>query len=130
DENTRGFISMLDTPKQIEKKIKSATTDSESVVKFDKENKPGISNLLTILSSCTNKSIPELEIEFENSDYTDYKSAVAEAVHKLLDPIQDTYNELIESDEIDQILDLRKTKATKHANITLEKSKKGIGLKR
>src|SRR5690625_6218306 len=78
DENTRGFISMLDTPKQIEKKIKSATTDSEGVVKFDKENKPGISNLLTILSSCTNKSIPELEIEFENSGYGDFKSAVAE----------------------------------------------------
>src|SRR5699024_9744207 len=95
DENTRGFISMLDTPKQIEKKIKSATTDSEGVVKFDKENKPGISNLLTILSSCTNKSIPELEIEFENSGYGDFKSAVAEAVQNLLEPIQDRYNELL-----------------------------------
>lgn len=130
DENTRGFISMLDTPKQIEKKIKSATTDSEGIVKFDKENKPGISNLLTILSSCTNKSIPELEIEFENSGYGDFKSAVAEAVQNLLEPIQDRYNELIESDELDQILDLGKTKASKHANITLEKAKKGMGLKR
>jgi len=130
DENTRGFISMLDTPKQIEKKIKSATTDSEGVVKFDKENKPGISNLLTILSSCTNKSIPELEIEFENSGYGDFKSAVAEAVQNLLEPIQNRYNELIESDELDQILDLGKTKASKHANITLEKAKKGMGLKR
>lgn len=130
DENTRGFISMLDTPKQIEKKIKSATTDSEGVVKFDKENKPGISNLLTILSSCTNKSIPKLEIEFENSGYGDFKSAVAEAVQNLLEPIQNRYNELIESDELDQILDLGKTKASKHANITLEKAKKGMGLKR
>src|SRR5690625_837551 len=130
DENTRGFISMLDTAKQIEKKIKSATTDSEGVVKFDKENKPGISNLLTILSSCTNKSIPELEIEFENSGYGDFKSAVAEAVQNLLEPIQNRYNELIESDELDQILDLGKTKASKHANITLEKAKKGMGLKR
>ena len=130
DENTRGFISMLDTPKQIEKKIKSATTDSEGIVKFDKENKPGISNLLTILSSCTNKSIPELEIEFENSGYGDFKSAVAEAVQNLLEPIQNRYNELIESDELDQIFDLGKTKASKHANITLEKAKKRMGLKR
>src|SRR5699024_12010451 len=103
---------------QIEKKIKSATTDSEGVVKFDKENKPGISNLLTILSSCTNKSIPELEIEFENSGYGDFKSAVAEAVQNLLAPIQNRYNELIESDELDQILDLVQTKASKQTNIT------------
>src|SRR5699024_8829933 len=115
---------------QIEKKIKSATTDSEGVVKFDKENKPGISNLLTILSSCTNKSIPELEIEFENSGYGDFKSAVAEAVQNLLEPIQDRYNEHNESDEHYQNLNNKKTKATKHANITLEKAKKGIGLKR
>src|SRR5699024_8386099 len=111
DENTRGFISMLDTPKQIEKKIKSATTDSEGIVKFDKENKPGISNLLTILSSCTNKSIPELEIEFENSVNDDFKSDVTEAVQNLLETIQNRYNELIESDKHDQIFDLRKTKA-------------------
>src|SRR5699024_12400436 len=112
DENSRWFISMLDTPKQNEKKIKSTTSDSEGVVKFDKENKPGISNLLTILSSCTNKSIPDLVIEFDCSGYGDFNSAVADAVQYLLEPIQNRYNELIESDELDQILDLGKTKAS------------------
>src|SRR5699024_6660371 len=76
DDNVRGFISMLDTPKQIEKKIKSATTDSEGIVKYDKENKPGISNLLTILSSCTGKTITELENKFKGSGYGDFKAAV------------------------------------------------------
>ncbi len=130
DNNIRGFISMLDTPKQIEKKIKSATTDSEGIVKFDKENKAGISNLLTILSSCTGRSISEIEIEFKDSGYGDFKGAVAEAVQDVLEPIQARYNELIESDELDEILNLGAEKASKHANITLIKAKEKMGLKR
>ena len=64
DENTRSFISMLDTPKQIEKKIKSAVTDSDDKIKFDPENKPGISNLLAIYASCTGKPMKEIEAYF------------------------------------------------------------------
>lgn len=130
DENLRGFISMLDTPKQIEKKIKSATTDSEGIVKFDQENKPGISNLLTILSSCTGKNIAELEKEYENSGYGDFKGDVAMAVQNLLEPIQIRYKELIESDELDLILDAGAKKASKQANVTLNRSKEKMGLKR
>lgn len=130
DENIRGFISMLDTPKQIEKKIKSATTDSEGIVKFDKENKAGISNLLTILSSCTGKSIQDLEIEFKDSGYGDFKGAVVEAVQNTLQPIQSRYNELINSNELDEILNVGAEKASEHANITLMKAKENMGLKR
>src|SRR5699024_6338911 len=130
DENIRGFISMLDTPKQIEKKIKSATTDSEGIVKFDKENKAGISNLLTILSSCTGKSIQDLEIEFKDSGYGDFKGAVVEAVQNTLQPIQSRYNELINSNELDEILNIGAEKASEHANITLMKAKENMGLKR
>ena len=68
DPNTKATIRLLDTPKEIEKKIKSAVTDSDGIVKYDVENKPGISNLLTILSACTNKSINELEEEFKDSN--------------------------------------------------------------
>ena len=57
DPNPKSMISMLDEPKTIEKKIKSAVTDSEGIVKFDKENKPGISNLLTIYSSFSGKQL-------------------------------------------------------------------------
>lgn len=130
DENIRGFISMLDTPKQIEKKIKSATTDSEGIVKFDKENKAGISNLLTILSSCTGKSIQDLEIEFKDSGYGDFKGAVSEAVQNTLQPIQSRYNELINSNELDEILNIGAEKASEHANITLIRAKEYMGLKR
>lgn len=130
DDNVRGFISMLDTPKQIEKKIKSATTDSEGIVKYDKENKPGISNLLTILSSCTGKTIPELENDFEGSGYGDFKAEISKAVQDILIPIQIKYNELINSDELDDILNQGAKKASNHANTTLIKVKEKMGLQR
>src|SRR5699024_3363760 len=80
DENTRGFISMLDTPKQMEKKIKSAVTDSDGVVTYDPENKSGVSNLLSIFASCTGESIEATEAHFKNKRYGDLKSEVAQAV--------------------------------------------------
>ncbi len=87
DENTRSFISMLDTPKQIEKKIKSAVTDSDDFIKYDPENKPGISNLLTIYASCTGKSMKEVEQHFEQKRYGELKGEVAEVVIDTLSPI-------------------------------------------
>src|SRR5690625_675641 len=80
DANEKAFISMLDDPKKIEKKIKSAVTDSEGIVKFDKEEKPGISNLLTILASCTNDTIEHIEAKYEHSGYGELKQDVGDAV--------------------------------------------------
>lgn len=88
DENVKGFISMLDDPKKIEKKIKSAVTDSEGIVKYDKENKAGVSNLLTIYSSCTGESIESLEQKYAGKGYGDFKQGVANAVIQVLEPIQ------------------------------------------
>jgi len=130
DENERSFISMLDTPKQIEKKIKSAVTDSDGIVKFDKENKPGVSNLMSIYASCTKKSIETIENEFTNKGYGHLKSAVAEEVIRLLEPIQKKYNELINSTELDNILTKGAQKATVVANNTLTEAKKKMGLLR
>ena len=130
DENEKGFISMLDTPKKIEKKIKSAVTDSEGIVKFDKENKPGVSNLLMIYSSCTGESIEALEAKYEGKGYGDFKQDVAKAVTLLLEPIQKKYEELIESPELDNILDKGAEKASISANKTLKKAKKAMGLGR
>src|SRR5690625_2680392 len=104
DENTRSFISMLDTPKQMEKKIKSAVTDSGGEIKFDPENKPGVSNLLSIYASCTGKSIEATETHFSKKRYGDLKSEVAQAVMDTLGPIQERYNELIESEELNDVL--------------------------
>lgn len=130
DTNEKGFISMLDDPKKIEKKIKSAVTDSEGIVKFDKENKPGISNLLTIYSSCTGESIESLEEKYEGKGYGDFKQGVADAVISLLKPIQEKYAELIDSEELDTILDEGAEKASLTANKTIAKAKKAIGLGR
>lgn len=130
DENVKGFVSMLDQPKKIEKKIKSAVTDSEGIVKYDKENKPGISNLLTIYSSCTGESIPELEKKYEGKGYGDFKQGVADAVVNLLQPIQERYQELIDSPELDTILDEGAQNASFVANKTIAKAKKAMGLGR
>lgn len=130
DENTKSFISMLDTPKQMEKKIKSAVTDSEAVVRFDKQNKPGVSNLLTIYAACYNQTIEEAEAYFKNARYGDFKAAVAEAVVDKLVPIQEKYEALIYSDELDDILDRGAQKANQKANKVLQKAKKKMGLVR
>ncbi|MFQ3543886.1 tryptophan--tRNA ligase [Halobacillus rhizosphaerae] len=130
DENQKSFISMLDDEKKIIKKIKSAVTDSDGIVKYDKENKPGVANLLTIYSICTGKSIPSLEEEYKNKGYGDFKQDVAEAVVKTLKPIQERYEELIHSDQLDEILDKGAEKASFTANKMLQKAKKAMGLGR
>ncbi|MTW85416.1 tryptophan--tRNA ligase [Virgibacillus dakarensis] len=130
DSNEKAFISMLDEPKKIEKKIKSAVTDSEGIVKFDKENKPGISNLLTILASCTGESIEKLEENYAGKGYGEFKQDVAQAVIQVLAPIQDRYDALIEAEELDTILDDGADRAALIANKTLAKAKKATGLGR
>lgn len=94
DENTAGFITMLDTPDQIMKKFKRAVTDSEACVRYA-EGKDGINNLMGIYSCITGKSYAEIEKEFDGRGYGDFKTAVGEAVVGALTPIQARYNELI-----------------------------------
>lgn len=130
DENQRSFISMLDTPKQIEKKIKSAVTDSDNQIKYDPEKKPGVSNLLVIYSSLTDKSIAALEKEYAGKGYGALKSDLAEVVIQTLTPIQERYQELIESDELDRILDEGAEKANAVASATVEKMENAMGLGR
>ncbi len=130
DENEKGYISMLDTPKKIEKKIKSAVTDSDGVVTYDRENKPGVSNLMDIYSSCTNKTVAEIESEFSGQGYGHFKTAVAEEVIRLLKPIQTKYEELIHSPLLDDILTEGAQRASKVAEKTLIDVKKKMGLLR
>ncbi|GGJ95291.1 tryptophan--tRNA ligase [Lentibacillus kapialis] len=130
DENEKAFISMLDEPKKIEKKIKSAVTDSDGIVTFDAENKPGISNLLTIHSSCSGESIENLETAFAGKGYGEFKQATAKAVIDILKPIQERYNELINSEKLDEILDKGADNASFEANKVLKKAKKAMGLGR
>ena len=131
DPNKKATISVLDTPKQIEKKIKSAVTDSEGVVRYDVEEKPGVSNLLTIESVLSNVSIADLEKKYEGKGYGDFKAGVAEAVIQHLEPFQARYYELMESEEeLDRILDEGRDKANAVASETLARMEKAMGLGR
>jgi len=91
-----GCINLLDPIKTTEKKIKSAVTDSDSTVAFDVVNKPGVSNLLTILSAYSGESIDSLVTRFDGKMYGDLKKAVAESVIDFVTPIQARVNELMD----------------------------------
>ncbi|HWO98037.1 MAG TPA: tryptophan--tRNA ligase [Bacillus sp. (in: firmicutes)] len=130
DPNQKAFISMLDDAKTIEKKIKSAVTDSEGIVRFDKENKAGISNLMGIYSILGNKTIEEIEAMYEGKGYGDFKTDTAEIVVNALSPIQETYYDLIESTKLDDILDEGAERANQTANKMLRKMKNAMGLGR
>lgn len=130
DANKKAIVTLLDDLKTIEKKIKSAVTDSEGIVKYDPENKPGISNLLTIEAALTDASIDSLVAKYESVGYGDFKASVAEAVTNHLTPIQERYKELLESEELDRILDEGAEKANFLANKTLKKMENAMGLGR
>lgn len=130
DANQRAYITLLDEPKQIEKKIKSAVTDSDGIVKFDRENKPGISNLLSIYSILENKPVEEIERFYEGKGYGDFKADLAEIIIKVLTPIQERCKNLLESQELDDILDAGAEKAAAKANRMLKKMENAMGLGR
>lgn len=130
DENQKATIRLLDTPKQIEKKIKSAVTDSEGIVAYDPENKPGVSNLLAIEASLRGVSIDEVVTKYEGSQYGAFKQGVAEVVIEHLAPIQQRYEELIVSEELDIILDQGAEKANAIASQTLSQMEAAMGLGR
>lgn len=130
DPNQKAFITLLDDPKVIEKKIKSAVTDSEGIVKFDKENKPGVSNLLSIYSILSGLSIEDLEKRYEGKGYGDFKADTAAAVINALQPIQEKYYSLVESDELDEILDRGAERANAQAGKMIKKMESAMGLGR
>ncbi|WP_240374848.1 tryptophan--tRNA ligase [Bacillus piscicola] len=130
DENQKGFISMLDDDNTIIKKLKSAVTDSENEIRFDRENKPGVSNLMSIFSLATGKSLQVIEKEYHGKGYGDFKQDVGEAVADLLRPVRERHNELIESAELDDILDEGADRANQSAIKMLKKAERALGLGR
>lgn len=124
----KGDVFLKDDLKVIRKKIMSAVTDSEMCVKFDKENKPGISNLLTIYASLKDITIEEAEKEFEGAQYGTFKKAVADVVCEEIGAFQERYKQIIESGELDAILQDGALAAQKVANVTLKRVQKAIGL--
>ena len=127
--NLNDVIFLEDEPDVILKKFKKAVTDSENKVKFDPENKPGVSNLMQIYSAITSKSMDEIEQEFDGSGYGDFKVKVAEAVIEKLEPIQKKYKELLENPKyLEEIYTKGAEKARKLASTTLKEVKEKIGI--
>ena len=129
-ENKKGVIFLLDEPSVTRKKIMSATTDSEMEVRFDMENKPGISNLINIYSSLTGMSIEDIESEFKGCNYGTFKGKVADTVVAEIQTIQDKYNEVIGSDYLAEILDSGATKMREVFKKKYEVMRDKIGLVR
>lgn len=130
DTNQKAFVSLLDEPKVILKKIKSAVTDSSGEVYYDKENKPGISNLLTIFSAFSNRSIADLEQEYRHAGYGKFKTDLAQAIIDVLEPMQERYKALMASDTLDRILDEGAKRANNISNATLKRMETAVGLGR
>jgi len=124
-----GVIELLDTPEATLKKFKSSVTDNGKEIKFDEKLKPGISNLLTIHSALSGKSISDLESEFSGKGYGDFKAAVAEVVIAKLGPISKRTNELMDDPaELSRVLSNGAQKASEVASTTLKAAYSAIGL--
>ncbi|HHU59879.1 TPA: tryptophan--tRNA ligase [bacterium] len=126
--DNKGSIRLLDDVKTIRKKIMSAVTDSDNLVKYDIENKPGISNLMTIYSSLTNKSYDEIEDEFRDGGYGNFKKAVADVVVEEVSKIQVKFNEIIKGDYLDKVLKEGALKAGAIASKKIDEVKRKLGL--
>ncbi len=130
DENTNNFVGLLEDPKKITKKIKRAVTDSDEQARiyFDTQEKPGVSNLLSLLSCATGKSVADLVPAYEDKMYGHLKGDVAEAVVSLIEPIQAKYALLRDDQaELDRIMKSGAMRAQERAQTTIDKVYEAIG---
>lgn len=128
DSNHKAFVSMLDEPKVIIKKVKSAMTDSIGQVHYDKENQPAIANLLEIYASLSGKAIDRIVEDYHDTGYGAFKTDLADLIVSIIEPIQTRYNQLMESDDLYDILQDGAVKANQVANQTLASMEKSLGI--
>lgn len=129
DENANATIMLLDDKDTIIRKFKRAVTDSDTEVRYDTEAKPGISNLMDILSAVTGETLDDIQAEFAGKGYGDFKIAVGEAVANELAPLQAEYERLLKDKAyIEGCIKQNDEKAAYFANKTLRKVMKKVGL--
>jgi len=122
-------ILLTDTPDSIRQKLKKAVTDSDNQVRYDLENKPGVSNLMTIYGIIQNKTMEEIEKEFAGQGYGTFKTAVAEAIVSRLEPLQAKYQSLIDHpDELKAIYEKGAQKAIAKTEPLLKEVYQKVGL--
>ncbi|MGR0220145.1 tryptophan--tRNA ligase [Agromyces sp. ZXT2-6] len=126
-----GLINLMDDPKVIAKRIKSAVTDTEREIRYDPQAKPGIANLLDIYATVTGRTIPELEQAYEGRGYGDLKKDLAEVVVDRVAPIRERTLELMEDPaELDRLLAIGADKASERAERTLAQVYDRVGFLR
>lgn len=128
EETNKGCIYLLDDLKDARKKVMSAVTDSVGIVQLDKENQPGLFNLIEIASALSGRSMEDIVGEFSGQGYGKLKGYVADVVCAELEKIQNRYHEIIKSHQIERVLNEGAQKASAIADQTLEEVKKKIGL--
>jgi tryptophanyl-tRNA synthetase len=126
--NPASYISMLDEPDAIRKKLNRAVTDSETEIRFDEDNKPGVSNLLTLQSALSGQSIEQLVNQYQGQGYGALKRGTADAVIAALEPIQQRYHQLLSDGGFEPLLMAGAEKAAAMAAPTLAKVKEVMGL--
>ena len=126
-DDINGTIYFNDEKDNILKKFKSSVTDSENIVKYDPKNKPGISNLIEIYAAVNDKEISETEKEFENSQYGEFKIAVAETVIDYLDPIKKKFDDLTD-DNLEDIVVSNLKSAKDSAQKTIIEVEEALGI--
>ena len=127
-ENIHSRISLLDEDSKIKKSIMRATTDSDGEIRFDPENKPGVSNLLNIYSALSGKSIDDIVADFAGCGYGDFKKELVEITKEALVPIKQNFNEIRETEELKQILRDGADRANTIAEKTMKRVKANFGL--
>lgn len=128
DEIGKGTIYILDDIQVSKKKIKSAVTDSDGHIHYDPENKPGISNLLEIYSILVNRSIADLEKQYDGKGYGEFKNDLAEVLGEELEKIQTRYHEIMSGSYLDDVLEKGAQKARIIARKKLAKVERKIGI--
>jgi len=127
-ENAYSRISLLDDEKTIKKAIMKSTTDSEGTIRFDLENKPGVSNLLNIYSSFSGMPVKDIEKKYEGCGYGEFKKDLAQVTVEALRPIRERYEEIRNSDELIEILRDGAERANVISEKTMARVKESFGL--
>ncbi|MFY7992636.1 MAG: tryptophan--tRNA ligase [Bacteriovoracaceae bacterium] len=129
DENEKNFVSIIDDPKKLEKKIKGAATDSGTEIKYDVENKAGLSNLMTIYSVLSGKTYAQIEADYIGKMYGHLKVDLAELVVETLRPVQEKYHDLMKNrDHLDALMKSGADRARGRATGTLKAVYEKTGL--
>ena len=129
DTNANSFVLVTDDRDAIVRKFKRAVTDSDGQVRFDREGKPGVSNLMAIYSTFTGKTMPEIEAEFAGKGYGDFKLAVAEVTADALAPVQAEYGRILaDKAYVDGVLKDGAARAARIADRTVRKVYRKVGL--